>query len=235
VRDALADWWAIRHLVDWTAGSGDERPTRTGRDGVEDHLTARDGAPSIPALTQVRADAAAGRTLSWNVLCGWQSLVLGERITAFRTGDAFAKGGRERYGLAPDTPQRFAACLADTDQSAETDQSAGSGQSALPLAGRAARAYLDVCFFHPFRDGNGRAAALVLYFVLLRAGIVLDAATPALATVRQAGDAAGAADFARLVAILVAATRRRAGSATAAQAVHCGKGWDRHGRLGGWR
>lgn len=27
----------------------------------------------------------------------------------------------------------------------------------LPLTARAARAYLDVCFFHPFDDGNARS------------------------------------------------------------------------------
>jgi hypothetical protein len=232
--DALAGWCAIRTWVDWTAGSGDERPVRTGRDGVEEHAGTRDpdtSARLLRALHQVRTDAAARRSLTWDLVCGWQSLVLGERITAFRTGDAFAKGGRERYGLAADTPDRFAACLAETDE------------RVLPLAARAARGYLDVCFFHPFRDGNGRAAMLVLYFVLLRAGIVLDAAVPALVTVRQAGDAAGAADFARLLAILVAATRRRAATpAISAKGAPVGRaahgsvcGWDGHGRLGGWR
>ncbi|MEU2747587.1 Fic family protein [Streptomyces collinus] len=44
----------------------------------------------------------------------------------------------------------------------------------LPLTARAARAYLDVCFFHPFDDGNARAAFLTLVYVLAREGITLD-------------------------------------------------------------
>lgn len=45
--------------------------------------------------------------------------------------------------LGAETPLPFDACLAE------------SGVSDVPLT---ARLYLDVCFFHPFHDGNGRAA-----------------------------------------------------------------------------
>ncbi|WP_324610562.1 MULTISPECIES: Fic family protein [unclassified Streptomyces] len=45
---------------------------------------------------------------------------------------------------------------------------------ALPLTARAARAYLDICFFHPFDDGNARAALLTLLFVLARESVALD-------------------------------------------------------------
>ncbi|MFF0305236.1 Fic family protein [Streptomyces sp. NPDC004562] len=45
---------------------------------------------------------------------------------------------------------------------------------ALPRTARAARAYLDVCCFHPFDDGNARAALLTLPFVLAREGVTLD-------------------------------------------------------------
>ncbi|MET7621918.1 hypothetical protein [Streptomyces sp. NPDC005408] len=34
-------------------------------------------------------------------------------------------------------------------------------------------AYLDVCFFHPFGDGNARSAFLALIFVLDREGVAL--------------------------------------------------------------
>ncbi|MFD1046005.1 AMP-binding protein, partial [Kibdelosporangium lantanae] len=54
----------------------------------------------------------------------------------------------------------------------------------LPLAARAARAYLDVAFFHPFPDGNGRAAMLVLDFVLTRENVGLRLAAPVLMTAR---------------------------------------------------
>jgi prophage maintenance system killer protein len=77
------------------------------------------------------------------------------------------------------------------------------------VTARAARAYLDVAFFHPFDDGNARLAGLVLQFVLLREGIELDEVAPILTTVRRADDADGAADLARLVHGIAAATRRR--------------------------
>ncbi|MGW4913210.1 Fic family protein [Streptomyces sp. NPDC004270] len=52
----------------------------------------------------------------------------------------------------------FAACLREA-----TD-------AELPPAARAARAYLDVAFFHPFSDGNARAALLPLLSVYSTAG-----------------------------------------------------------------
>jgi prophage maintenance system killer protein len=81
---------------------------------------------------------------------------------------------------------------------------------AVPLASRAARTYLDVAFFHPFDDGNARAALLALQFVLLRDDVALDLVAPIVLTVRRADDADGAADLARLVQVLITATRRRA-------------------------
>ena len=50
----------------------------------------------------------------------------------------------------------------------------GSGGAPLPLTVRAARACLDVCFFHPFDDGNARSAFLALVYVLAREGVTLD-------------------------------------------------------------
>jgi fido (protein-threonine AMPylation protein) len=79
----------------------------------------------------------------------------------------------------------------------------------VALAARAARAYLDVAFFHPFTDGNGRAALLTLTFVLAREGVVLGEVGP-LRTTRYVDDPAGAADLAVLVGILIRTARRRA-------------------------
>lgn len=109
---------------------------------------------------------------------------------------AFAKGGRERYGLAPDTRARFERCLSE------------STQPDLPLPARAARTYLDILFFHPFQDGNARAALLALAFVLAREGVPLDQVHP-LHTTRWADDTEGATDLAVLLAILITATERR--------------------------
>ena len=68
--------------------------------------------------------------------------------------------------------------------------------------------YLDVLHFHPFADGNARSAALALYFVLAREGVVLDRAAPLLMTRWPAADPHGAEGLARLVAVLIKQTRR---------------------------
>lgn len=62
----------------------------------------------------------------------------------------------------------------------------------VAAATRAAKAYLDVCFFHPFEDGNARAARLVLDHVLMRAGLALHAVEPVFVVSRAADDPRGA-------------------------------------------
>jgi fido (protein-threonine AMPylation protein) len=109
----------------------------------------------------------------------------------FHSHPAFAKAGRERYGTSPHIRRRFDACLAQSED------------PALPLAPRAARTYLDVCFFHPFEDGNARSAFLALTFVLARAEIVLDQVGPIRRLRRRADDLEGALAFADLVAVLI--------------------------------
>ncbi|MFJ8942455.1 Fic family protein [Streptomyces sp. NPDC102395] len=89
---------------------------------------------------------------------GWQHDVLAATAAPLRVSDAYAKAGRERYGLTSHTEAEFHLCLRET---ADPD---------IPLA---ARAYLDVTFFHPFTDGNARAALLTLVHVLPREGIVI--------------------------------------------------------------
>ncbi|WP_306364834.1 Fic family protein [Nocardia sp. CC227C] len=76
-------------------------------------------------------------------------------------------------------------------------------------AARAARVYLDVCFFHPFADGNARSALLALAFVLARDGIVLDEVGPVAQVQRPADDAEGALGLADLVVTLIERTQRR--------------------------
>jgi hypothetical protein len=51
-----------------------------------------------------------------------------------------AEGGRERYGIGPETPDQFNACL---------PQSEFDPNHPLSVSVRAACVYLDVCFFHP--------------------------------------------------------------------------------------
>lgn len=189
----------MRNGLDWPSG-----PVRGRRDGFAERIRtveqARDPVRARHlqgAYELMRRDAAAGRILDFDLLAGWQRAVLDVPAAPFRDGPAFAKGGRERYGLAVDTPARFADCLAD------------SRDRSVPVAARAARVYLDVCYFHPFVDGNARSALLALAFVLAGDGIVLDEVGPIAQLSRRADDAEGAAGLAGLVVALIEGTRRR--------------------------
>ncbi|SEF55823.1 Fic/DOC family protein [Actinacidiphila yanglinensis] len=156
-------------------------------DGALDPARARG---LLAALERVRADAERGATLDVELLRGWQRHVLGTaRPPEFRTQPAFAKEGRKRYGIGPDTRARLDACLAES----------ASGAGRPRLTARAARAYLDVCFFHPFDDGNARAAFLTLVFVLARERVPLRHVGLLRRVSFQAGDPEGALVFARFV------------------------------------
>ncbi|WP_327428580.1 Fic family protein [Streptomyces sp. NBC_01236] len=212
--DSLAVWCEVRRRVDWaSAVVGGETPApvpvRATVDGLatwfDETVRARNPARAdrlLAAMARSRADAVRKRPLSVELLGDWQRLVLDVPEVAFRQGDAFAKGGRERYALTPHTRQDFAACLR---QSADPE---------VPPAARAARAYLDVAFFHPFPDGNARLALLTLAYVLDLEGVRLDQVGP-LQTTRYADDPAGAADLAVLVTVLIRATYRRGARARA--------------------
>jgi Fic family protein len=116
-------------------------------------------------------------------------VVLGaSRPIELRATDAVR--GSERYGAMPGLRAAFERVLADT-----TDRSL-----ALPV--RAARAYLDVCFFHPFADGNGRAARLVLDHLLTAGGSGIAAARPLFSLARLGRDQEGARSFVTAVGTL---------------------------------
>ncbi|MFE7243955.1 Fic family protein [Streptomyces sp. NPDC057582] len=202
--DALADWLRIRPEIRWPRWTGG-RPASgaPSGDGFREFFTATRGnrdtegtARVLVALDQALADAAHARALTFALIANWQRTMLHRSAAGFRSMPAFAKGGRERYGLAPGTRARFEDCLA------------GSTRPDLPLPSRAARTYLDVLFFHPFEDGNARAALLALAFVLAREGVSLDQVHPLQAT-RWADDAEGAAELAVLLGILITAAERR--------------------------
>ncbi|MFB7359483.1 Fic family protein [Streptomyces gardneri] len=206
-RDALADWLRIRTGIAWPQWSG-ERPISgvSARDGFRDFFTATRGgrdpqgtAQVLTALDLALADAEQGRTLTFTRMANWQRTVLRCDSVGFRDVPAFAKDGQERYGLTPDTRAQFEGCLSD------------SVQPNPPLPSRAARTYLDVLFFHPFEDGNARAAMLAMAFVLAREGVPLDQVHP-LQTTRRADDVEGAADLAVLLGILISAAERRLSS-----------------------
>ncbi len=203
-RDSLADWLRIRTQISWPywsgAHPGAEAPAYG---GVRDFFTTTRGSRDaegtkqiLTALDLALADAAQGRRLSFDLMENWQRTVLHQPSALFRTEPAFAKGGLDRYGLPPSTPSLLESCLSE------------SSQPELPLPSRAARTYLDVLFFHPFEDGNARAAMLALAFVLACEGAPLDQVPPLQAT-RWADDADGAVDLAVLLGVLVTAAERR--------------------------
>lgn len=182
-------WLDLRARVAWDTIASPVLPDRAGRDGIADRAAGRDaGGPELrAALDEARQAARAGTPLDVGLLAGWRAIVLGTPVPGFRTGPAQAKRGRERYRWEPGLPELFERRLAEAND------------AGTPLASRAARAYLDVCFHYPFDDGNGRAALLVLDFLLTRAGVVLDTAGPVLRTSWYAHDPTVAATLARLI------------------------------------
>ncbi|MFE1176819.1 cell filamentation protein Fic [Streptomyces sp. NPDC058773] len=173
--DHLARWLDVRETVAWHEARdlGGEGPVRPTRDGAAEDIRAFDGAldPAraeglLSALELLRTDAARGTPLDFALLQTWQQHVLNaQQLPTLRALPAFAKAGRERYGIVPAIRPRLDACLAESKK---------SDGAPLPLSARAARAYLDVCFFHPFDNGNARSAFLTLVFVLAREGVTLE-------------------------------------------------------------
>ncbi|WP_171990776.1 Fic family protein [Streptomyces sp. JHA26] len=213
VPDHLERWLAVRETVPWQEapdGGGDE-PVTPSRDGAADDIRAFDGAldPArargmLAALEVLRADAARGASLDFELLRRWQQHVLGTpQPPPFRDLPAFAKGGRERYGIGPDTRARLDARLAESARHVERS---------VPLTARAARAYLDVCFFHPFDDGNARSAFLALVFVLAREGVALDGVSLLRRVTFQADEPQDALILTRYVDVHLAETRRNSAS-----------------------
>jgi hypothetical protein len=201
--DALRAWRSVRETVPWDAVPP-VGPVTGGRDGfvhfVQTRVHTRDplgAARLLAAMTQARDAATAGQPLSFQLLADWQQTVLGTPAR-WRSATAFAKGGRERYGHHAGIEAEFAGNLGQSDA------------PGLSLAARAVRSYLDVCYFHPFADGNARAAMLVMYRLLLRERVLLDQAGPLLTVSRHAEDAEGALAMAHLLHVLVTATGQRA-------------------------
>ncbi|MFD8978484.1 Fic family protein [Streptomyces sp. NPDC059564] len=214
VPDHLRSWLAVRATVPWQdvedVQDGDAgRPVVPSRDGAVQDIRSIDAAVNparaeglLAALELTRADASRGAALDFELLSRWQQQVLNaEQPPPFRSLPAFAKEGRERYGIGPDTRARFDACLAE---------SATDGGPHLPLAVRAARAYLDVCFFHPFDDGNARSAFLALVFVLAREGVALDSFSLIRRVTFKADDLQDALSLTAYVNLHLAETRRGA-------------------------
>lgn len=202
MRDQLTIWQRVREQVPWRDVVPHLRtPVLAVRDGFTAHAAIgedhRRQSLLLAAHDDVRCAAATGADLTADMTARWNAMLRDVPAAGFRRGPAFAKSGRDRYGLHADTQQRYEVCLSE------------AADPAIPVAARAARAYLDVAFFHPYDDGNARLGGLVLHFVLLRAGVELDEVRPILTTVRRADDPQGAAGLARLVHGIATATHRR--------------------------
>ncbi|PPS69912.1 cell filamentation protein Fic [Streptomyces sp. 46] len=209
--DHLERWLAVREGVPWQQArdSGVNGPVTPYRDGAAEDIHGFDGAldPAraqglLAALELLRADAARGARLDFALLQRWQQHVLDTpQPPPLRNLPAFAKGGRERYGITPDIQSRLDVCLSESAQDADRP---------LPLTARAARAYLDVCFFHPFDDGNARCAFLTLLFVLAREGIALDGVLLLRRIAFRADDPRDALTLASYIDLHITETRSRA-------------------------
>ncbi|MBL9106420.1 MAG: Fic family protein [Myxococcales bacterium] len=194
--DGTAAWWQLRERGFAAAPAAPAR-TRVGRDGHRAYIDRVDRARDPlradrmhAALDLCRADARAGRALTFEALAVWQAAVLAVPAVDLRQADAYAKHGREYYPRVADLRGRLDRALADAHGDAS-------------VAVRAARVYLDLCFLHPFADGNARAARLALDHVLTRAGLALHRAEPLFVVARAADDARGAWTFAFVVEQLV--------------------------------
>lgn len=185
--DGLGAWLAIRPQAFAAMPATPTRRPVTG-DGHERYIVTSDDARDtdrsvrmITALELCRDAARHDLPLAFDLLAEWQAIVLGEpRPVELRTADAFGKRGRERYPFDPTLGARVEAALAEAND------------RATPVAVRAARVYLDICFFHPFPDGNARAARLALDHVLSREGLALHEVRGIFTLSRAAGDARGA-------------------------------------------
>ncbi len=204
VVDGTAAWRSTRGSAFARLGIQDGRRDPITRDAhrafIEGPERARDTSRADAmdvALDACRSAAAAKEPLTFETLAAWQGIVLGLPSSApFRKTDAFAKHGRERYPILG-AEEGFRAALLDAND------------EAAPVTVRAARVYLDVLFFHPFEDGNARAARLALDFVLSRAGFGLHSVEPLFALSRSPNDRGGPWYFAYVLDYLMGPSATR--------------------------
>lgn len=99
------------------------------------------------------------RPLSWAWMCEIQAILMGgDAPQTFRQTDAFCHEGRHRYRWFEGIERRF---------ELKIEQDARQ-HTVHPIA-RGIRLYLDILFFHPFDDGNARAARIWLHHTLTQA------------------------------------------------------------------
>jgi hypothetical protein len=123
-KDSLADWLLIRPEISWPSWRGTSPVCGApASDGFRNFFMATRGcrnsegtARVLTALDLAFTDAEQRRTLTFALMAKWQGTVLGHDLLDFRTMPAFAKGGRERYGLAPETRALFEHCPSESSQ-----------------------------------------------------------------------------------------------------------------------
>jgi hypothetical protein len=182
--DALA-WRETGAMEEYVARFDTPAQELTGR-GSPEFIEAR-RARFMAALARVRELADTGGSANWDALREVQAVVLGREVE-FRSGPAFAHGGRERYGHWPDLEAMFTRKLEVDDADA-----------CHPVA-KAARLYLDLIYVHPFEDGNARAARLWLEFMLRRARVPTPALGPLIKWPKRPQSVARYVAFQQLVA-----------------------------------
>lgn len=113
----------------------------------------RERARRMKAAHALVQDEVGESRIGLDALARWHGVACpGEGL---RTGAwAFAKGGAERYSGDPQGLQKRFLWLGE----------------APPLP-RALRTYLDILFFHPFTDGNSRAARLAFHYLSALGGL----------------------------------------------------------------
>lgn len=183
--DALQEWLAVRGTFPkhhW--GTLDEVP-KLRQDGHLEYIERKERDPRMEqALKLSRTWARGGEPLTVEEIRRWQTVVLGAE-SELRTTEAFAKNGRERYGVAQLSELQSKLAEANVVE--------------VSVDWRAAMAYLDICFFHPFADGNARLARLVLDAILWREGYALQYVDPVFVVSRAARDEWGGGTLASVI------------------------------------
>ena len=177
--DSLEHWLSIRELpsAQWEHFSACRIPVLR-KDGHRHFIETREkDKRMLHALERSRLWAEGETPLTIQVLKDWQAIVLSDSALQIRSTDAYAKDGRERYGVRQ--LSRLGEFLDEANDHKLTPQ------------WRAALAYLDICFFHPFEDGNARLARLAMDAILWRAGYALNYVEPVFVISRTANDREG--------------------------------------------
>jgi hypothetical protein len=110
----------------------------------------------VDALAGIESFAGNPGQLTFERMCDVQRLVLNTDRVSFRNGIAYTGVRNERYAYFSSIEDMFRTKIAADDQ-----------DGCHPLV-KAVRLYLDIIFFHPFPDGNARAALLWFMFHCLR-------------------------------------------------------------------